>query len=1154
MKQSLLLIIFTITQLMAFGQAKDNKNNDRVTISGSYTLRRVFEIIREQTGRQVTYANSYIDDQEVVTVKLKNSTIDEVLQTVLKGKKLQWVYNHNYITIRPKMENAGIMNFNDMAPPIDISGKVTTDKGEPLPGATVLVFGTEKGATTNNSGKFELANVANSATLIVSYTGFDMQSVKLNGRSHVDIKLNKSILEMATVSVYSSGYQNISKERATGSYDYVSEEQLDKVVATDILSKLNGIASGVVFNSKLGGGEKEIAIRGRSTIFGSATPLIVVDNFPYDGMIENINPNDIASITVLKDAAAASIWGVRAGNGVIVITTKKGRFNQPMQMELVTNFTLTEKPDLYYNPRFVSASDFIDLERSLFNKGVYDAKFTDPSFPVISPVINMLEKIKNGSLSKSIGEQRINELRNVDSRKELRDQFYRNGLSQQYALNLRQGNNVMSNFLSVGYDRVASSQKGQGNNRFTLNYLTTFSPIRKLEFTFGVNYIQSESSTDNTVSRLARSLYPYNRFTDSNGNELPIDLDYQPDFTASAPSKGFLNWQFYPMDELKQKLNVNTIKNFDTRITAGIKYSFFKRFSIDIKGQYERGVNNNQSLHKQGSYYTRNFINQYATLINDKVTKFNIPLGDIMDYKNSELLSKGIRAQLNFNYNEKKHTIIALLGTEARESKNDSRTGVYYGYNENNATSAIINPWQIYPRYPRGDAGTIPYNPTINGNIDRVRSFFANAAYTFNAKYILTVSGRIDQSNLFGVNSNQKSVPLWSTGVKWNISQESFCQIAWLPLLQLRSTYGYNGNLNRAVSAYTTAEFSVDTDPLGSYVYGTINSAANPDLRWEKIGILNLGIDFSLKNNVITGSIEYFTKSGKDIIGDTPLPPSTGFITAKGNFSNMKGKGIDLTINSNVGRKNFFCRTTLMISHATDIVTKYSGSHDQPYLNGTYIPVVEGRPVNSIYSFKWGGLNPKNGNPQGYLGDTLTENYSAFQYLPIEQWDYIGPAQPVYSGSLQNTIIWKNISLYINIIYKGGYYFRRESVNYSDFASGVGPGLHKDYLKRWKQPGDEMNTQVPSELFESNFARDFFYNASNILIERGDHIRLQNINLTLNLNRKIIKELPFNNMLLYLTANNLGVLWRMNKQGIDPDYGSSMPSPRSYSLGVKASF
>jgi TonB-linked SusC/RagA family outer membrane protein len=1047
-----------------------------------------------------------------------------------------------------------------------ITGRVIdSSSNKPLQGATIKVKYTQSIASTDENGNFAIYTQEKQGKLLVSFVGYKSTETNFNEVSKGPFQINliedKSTLKGITI--VSTGYQDIPKERATGSFAQPIKEMYDDRVSTDVISKLDGITSGVVFNSPgiTGSSTPKISIRGRSTIYANDNPLIVVDNFPYEGDINNINPNDVLSVTILKDAAAASIWGVRAGNGVIVITTKKGQHNQPLKIQLNSNITLSEKPNLFYDPNFLSSSNFIDVEQMLFKNGFYDSQLTDPSFPPVSPVVDLLNQVRSGTLSSSAANSIINSYRNVDVRNNLSKHFYRNAVNQQYDVNLSGGSEKAIYYFSAGYDNNLLNKVGSKYNRYTVNSSSTFTPVKNLELSAGINYVQSNNTSDNTLSQLYTggpytTIYPYASLAESNGNPLPVNKGYSSSFIGSTTANGFLNQQFYPLQELRSGSNTNDATNDDIRLNAGIKYTFIKGLSAAVNYQYEKAINQSNTLATGDSYYARSLINMYSSVNPDGTfSAYNIPLGGIINKAISNLYSNSIRGQLSYSATWNKSSISAIVGAEEHEAKTDGSYNVLYGYDGSLATSQPVDNVTGFSLYPSG-YNTIPESSGTTGTIDRYRSYFGNVAYTYMDRYTFSASGRIDGSNYFAVRANQKDVPLWSVGGKWDISKENFYHLEWLPVLSFRTTYGYNGNLDKNLTAVTTLNY-ISNAQLTNAPFAIINTIGNPALKWEETAMLNLGLDFSSKNNTISGSVEYYHKKGTDLIGFSNFAPSTGITSLEGNYSGMKGQGFDIQITSKNINSSFKWSTTFLISKATDEVTKYTGSDVLPSAlvgAGQIISPVVGKPVYGIYGFKWAGLDPQTGDPQGYLSGQVSKDYaSLINPTSAGQLVYKGSARPLVFGTLNNRFSYQNFSLAVNISYKLDYYFFRNSINYSGLFNSW--QVNKDYSLRWQKPGDEKTTNVPSIIYPSDPSRDYFYNYSEVLIDKGDNVRLQDISLSYDFDKKRLRKLPFDHLQLYLYANNIGILWRANKDGLDPDYPTAgIPATRTISFGIKAGF
>ncbi|PZR02908.1 MAG: SusC/RagA family TonB-linked outer membrane protein, partial [Flavobacterium psychrophilum] len=320
------------------------------------------------------------------------------------------------------------------------------------------------------------------------------------------------------------------------------------------------------------------------------------------------------------------------------------------------------------------------------------------------------------------------------------------------------------------------------------------------------------------------------------------------------------------------------------------------------------------------------------------------------------------------------------------------------------------------------------------------------------------------------------------------------------------------------------------------------------------------GVDFAFRNNILTGSIEYYKKKGVDLIGDALIDPTTGVSTIRGNFSNMETKGVDIQLNSKNIDQTLKWNTSFIFNYTTEKITKYDipqpiGAYFSAY-KGSVAPIV-GYPLRGIFSYKWGGLDPTTGDPRIILGDTLNKNYTATTTNVILPSDlvYSGRYNPPFAGSILNSFSWKGVLLSFNITYKMGHYFRRGSINYSSFTNNNWRAGHKDFALRWSKPGDELITDVPSLIYPetSSGRRDQFYNNSTILIEKADHIRLQYVNVGYAFSENLLRNFKFKSLNVFFYVNNLGIIWRANKQNIDPDYPYlNYPPSRSFSFGIKA--
>ena len=1039
-----------------------------------------------------------------------------------------------------------------------ISGKVSTESGERISGATISVKEYNEFAVSDTAGNFLLVVPGRQVTVHITHVGFEPQTVILPlARNTLPVYLKHSEPVLQNV-IVSTGYQDMSKESATGSFSTVNEALLNRSVSTDVLSRLENVSSGLLFDHR-SNGQPVLSIRGQSTILSDASPLIVVDNFPYEGDINNLNPDDIENATILKDAAAASIWGARAGNGVIVITTKKGRIDQPLKVELNTNVTVGNKPDLFYNRAFIPSADFIDVEKTLFNQDYYSWQegYADQT---LSPVVQLLIAERDGQITPAEADSRINALKQVDVRKDISKYFYRKSANQQYALSVSGGARKLSYFVSAGFDDNQDNLVRNGLTRVTLHSLTTFHPLKSIEISTGITYSNSMQTENNTGAGQINSgggkgLYPYAQIADAAGNPLPVIRDYSSSYVAAADSNALLDWYYRPLQDMRS--SDYTFTTEDIRINATVKYHLLPWLSAEALYQYEHQTVTENDVQNQEMYYTRNLINQFAYDDGSGILHFAVPKGSILDHSVNSMLSHSGRLQLNAGKQWHKNEINALAGFEVRQATVTGFGSRRYGYNDDLANSVPVDYVSELPVNPYGYSQQIPFLDFAKGLTDRNRSYFANIAYSYQKRYILSASARKDESNLFGVNANQKGVPLWSAGLAWIASSEKWFSPEWLPYLKIRATYGFNGNVNKSLTAYTTAIYT--TDYATGLPDAQILTPPNPDLSWERIGIMNVGIDFGTRNELLSGSVEYYHKRGLNLIGSTPLDPTAGFNIAgrtnfTGNNADMKGQGVDVQLLIKKDMRKVLWESSILFSYTTDKVTRFDyKSSVSDYLSYYPSPMV-GRPRYGIYAFKWAGLDPSTGDPQVFLKGEKTKDYSTINYdATPDDLEYLGPSLPPYFGSWRNTFTLSGFSIGFNITYKFGYYFTRSSINYAAlFDTWIG---NVDFEKRWQQPGDEKTTQVPSMPSMPDYSRDYVYNNSSVLVEKGDHIRLQDINLSYRFVKEKSHWLPFKSISVKGYINNLGILWRANQYGIDPDYAfQPYPPAKTFSLGLTVQF
>jgi TonB-linked SusC/RagA family outer membrane protein len=1153
MKLTTFILIISLMQVSAasFGQKMTLKGNN-------ISVDKLFFEIRKQTGYDVLIDNAEINRSRRFNVDFNNAGLDQVLGQVIKETNLTYSIEEKTIVISKKAEPSFLDRIVSAFVDITVRGVVVDENGQKLVGATVKVKGSDMTVRTNENGEFMLTNVDEKAQIQVSFLGYKLKEIKAEknlGRIQLQISSN----DLKEVAVINTGYQTLKPNEVTGSVTVIDNELLNRSASPNLIDRLRSVTNGLFSDRGSGGTTGNllgITIRGLSTINANTTPLIVIDNFPYDGDIGNINPNDVENITILKDAAAASIWGALAGNGVIVITTKKGNYNQQAKISFNSNFTLTERPDIFYTKQ-MSSSDYIDIEKFLYEKGYYSFLFNFFQQP-LTPVQEVLVKQTEGMISSDEAERQIAPYRNYDLRNDISKYLYDTGKIQQYSLNINGGGNNSKYYVSSAFDRTISTTKGNSLQRVTVDGNSSYTFFnKKLEVSTDFYFTKNNSNNNAIYTLFAPPVaYPYARLKDESGNNLAI-AQYRQPFLDTVGKGKLMDWNYRPLDELNA--NDNEMGSKEYRLGFNLRYTLPAHFTLDAKYQYGSGNSETRNYQSTSTYATRNVINSFAQINKSTgAVTFPIPVGDILKSDNTQLTYNNFRSQINYSNKWSLHNLTAFAGTEIRDIVTMRNSLTFYGYDKGSMTSAIVDLIGRYPNSITGLSQQIKGSPNLVRSQNRFWSYYANAAYFYADKYGISGSIRTDGSNIFGVETNQKSVPLWSIGGSWDLSKEDFYHMDWLPYLKLRSTFGYQGNVNNQISAYLTSQLS----SLNAYGAQTslILNYPNPNVRWEKSAQLNFAVDFSLKNSRLTGTFDYYIKKGTDLIAPISPTPSSGIYRIQKNVANMKGNGFDLALNTRNLTGGLSWNTNFNLSYNINEVTKYfiPANNNFAIVAAGLNPIV-GNPLYSVYSYKWAGLD-KEGNPQGIINGETSKSYNLIaSNKNTDDLEYNGARSPKYFGNITNSFGFKGLNLSFNITYKFDYVFRRPSVNYNGlFGSGYLFGT-ADFAKRWKNPGDEEFTNIPSLIYPiSSPDRDNLYQYSPLLVEKGDHIRLQDIRLTYNITpfRSAVDRLKAR---IYVNINNVGLLWKANKAGIDPDYVpgydySVTPQPRSYVLGIQLNF
>ena len=1026
----------------------------------------------------------------------------------------------------------------------------------PIDGAIITIPKLGLKTAADRNGHFAIALEADSYRIVFSHMGFAREELEVGFPATADVRVylaeDTKILDEVEVN---TGFQKLSKERTTGSFEYVSNELLNEQIGTDLMARLEGIVSSLSVDKRTNGGG--MMIRGLSTINSMREPLIVLDNFPFEGDINSINPNDVASITVLKDAAAASIWGARAGNGVIVITTKSGRLNTPLRVDFNTNITLVEKPDLFYG-KAISPRNLIEVEEMLFANGYYKSLETSNSRTPLSPAVELMIAHRDGLLSDGALADGLDALRSTDVRDQYRKYMYSTGVNTQYYLNLTGGGTASAWKIAAGADRNADNLSA-AFNRINIDAKYKLHIGNKMELSFNTMYAHTKIKQGKpdlrnlTVSGGALPIYT--RLADEEGNPIAVMKNYRKSFTDTAGNGMLLDWDYYPLTDYESVDGRDNTQYLD--FNAILDYRLVKGLDVSLNYRHVRQNQSTDMVYGEDSYFARDYINLFSQVGGSEVVRM-VPLGGIWDHSSAHRLANNFRVQGNYQSDWIDHDLNLLLGSEIRDARTDSRASREYGVDTQTlSTGNNVNYADLHPTFVNG-YGSYILNPNSLGyRVDRFVSLYVNGAYTYLKKYTVSFSARKDASNLFGVATNNKWNALWSAGLQWHLSDEPFYRLDWLPQVKLRATYGASGNVNPGMAAVTTMLYYADLSRYTGHPSAYFNNYYNPDLRWEQVKTFNIGLDFHAVGNRISGKIEYYRKWADDLFGPELLDYTGGIGTSiTKNTAAMQAKGVDISLRSLNTTGGIKWSTDLFMNFYHDEVTAYylTATNGSRFVNGDRnIAGLEGKPVYSLFSYAWAGLSPEDGSPRGILDGNVSTDYRGLTGpdVGIEDLVFHGPVYPTFSGAMGNTLQWKGLSLSARIGFEFGHWFKRDGLSYNTLYSNRDG--HLEYADRWQQPGDENRTSVPSAVYPADSRRDGFYTGSEATAERGDNLRLHYVNLTYHLDKKVWGGLPFRYLDLSVAANNLGTLWVRNGQGLDPQYRTALPQ-KTLSLGLKTSF
>jgi TonB-linked SusC/RagA family outer membrane protein len=1002
--------------------------------------------------------------------------------------------------------------------------------------------GTNVGTTTDVNGAFSLPVDKEYTNIVVSYIGKKDARYRLKVGGNMKAILEDDVQNLNDVVV--TGYQTISKERATGSFTKVTSEQLAQKRYSDLSTMLEGEIAGYNSSSNL--------IRGTTTMNGVANPLYVIDGFPiessrYDqyGSIEesipNLNLEDIESITVLKDAAATSIYGARAANGVVVIVTKKAKKNR---ISVSFSSSLTFHPYYFNKKRLADSGDMIELEKEWAannknlqgtNAATYAQSILDNN-AYTSQGIKALLNYYAGNTTQDVANSALSALAAKGYRyyDDAAKYAKRDALYQQYNLTFGKASDKNNFMGSVSYRNNKFNDKYTKDNSIGFDLKNSLDMTSWLKLDIGT-YTYFGRATNQTYDAMSPdyTYMPYDCLMNDDGTYYTSTAESRLSKSTMSiiNSNGLYNMDITPLDEIGR--NLKNANNFINRVYGKLNITFAPFLKYNLMCQYEYAYDKSNTLYDKNSYYVRNKVNSYATA-GTSGTTFNIPYGNIYYRENQTSKALTFRQQLNFDYTiAGKHNVTALIGQEVRRTVLDYDNNTLYNYDPDMLSYSLIDASTLASIYGLlGGYGFSQRNVNYTRNSDnRFISFYGNASYTYDDKYMATGSIRWDRSNLWGTSSKYQNKPIWSFGAGWNIDKESFFKVSWINRLKLRFSYGLGGNIAKDAAPYMTATYAQNNN-VGA-TYGYVSTRPNPSLRWEKTTTTNIGVDFSLFKNRLNGTIEYYNKMGTDLLANTMGVPTEGFgyNTYKINNGEMRNRGVEVTLSGNIiHSKDFDLNATATYSYNKNKVVYVNVKAPVYYLQLDYpsaYPIV-GNPYSSVYAYKWAGLSEK-GLPQVYNadGEATLDNPSSLDAIV-----YAGTTEPTTNASLNLSLRYKDFDLSCLWVYRGGHKLRNTDLpmlsnSYSSALGGYVTSfapVNKDITNRWKQSGDETKTNIPRfvsyENVDYNSNSSTIYGYADINVIDASNLRLANISLSYHVPAQWLRKVYLSNAKIQFNVEN----------------------------------
>lgn len=1151
----------------------------------------VINEFRKQTGVKFMYNLEKVKYKRCKNLVVKNTPVQQAIGIVLKYFNLDYSMVEGVVVIKDQPEILQAARV--------IRGNVTDENGDPLPGVSVLIKGTSVGVATDVNGNFSITLPDTKGnTLIFSFIGMLRKEVKCVDDKPLKIKMELDAAQLDEVTVVETGYNSLPRKDMVGAYTTVKADDILMPAYNSIDQMLQGVVPGmvVVNNSTRIGSNPKITIRGQSTLLGNTDPLWVVDGViqtdplsinassylteDMRNLIGNqiswLNPADIETITVLKDASATAIYGSKASNGVIVITTKKGKAEK-------TSIRYSASVSFRTRPHYGMFNYMNSKERIQFSKEAYDAgvRYQSDPLPQIYTYEGLMALYNQRKIEESEFMKQMERLETVNT--DWFDLLTRNSVSHNHSLSISGGSKTVNYNASFGYSSSRGTSIGDDMDQITARLNLGAQLAKSFRVTLNMNATMGNRkgygpgvSPESYAQNTSRAVPAY----ETNGERAFYKRYYE--YTFNYAAKKTLEYGYNIFNEMENSYSKNKSNRFSVSIDTDWSITDWLRYQV--VGSLTSNINNSESYAgEKTSYIELNYRGYpYGTESSgsEKFKAAMLPFGGELGTNESNSTSYNMQHKLVFSHTfNETHRLNALLGMEIRSEQHKNNANTVWGYVPQRGEILVspTYPTNIQPIGGVAPAGWGALKSLYTGgwkNTTRTNnyaSFFCTLAYSFKDRYVFNANVRSDASNRFGQDANKQFNPTYSFGFSWRMAEEEFIKnnLSWVNQLNLRATYGIQGNVVNSISPELIASYKGILEGYNEY-YLTISSLPNPLLKWESTHSWNLGLDLQLFNG-ITMNLEYYGRRSNAII-DQDVAEEYGMYTLKLNGGRIHNHGIEYSINLTPYKRKDFAWTIGI--NASKNWNKSQGSKkankadkltkDDFIRGNTSRPLKKGYPISAFWSYSFAGLNPENGYPtfNRIEFETADEDIDPTTFLV-----YSGESQPYFTGGINTHIRYKSVSLGASFSVLLGAKKRLPNpyANFSDYGKLPSPlhNLDKDLLKRWQKPGDEAHTIIPAlytsvqDVYNIDLPdgkrKDIYtmWAQSDAMVVNGSFLRCTQLSLAWNAPSQIYSRIGANSLSISANVNNPFVIASKRFNGFDPEVNKSvMPKIFTFNLSV----